>query len=68
MKLPTMGLSMPKKPVRLHLQPQEALALYVVLEQAIDVFEEKGQQDLTRILESISGNLYDYLEATFDDA
>ena len=69
MSFPKMNLRPPKKAIRLHLEPQEAFALYVFLEQAVSFLDKRpADAELAQLMENVSGKLYDRLEATFDDA
>jgi hypothetical protein len=61
---------MPKKPVRLTLQPEQALALYATLQMFIDRIEKEqdkpGSAALLRVLTPLHETLFDRLEANFD--
>lgn len=67
--LPDGTVQMPTKPVRLTLQPHQALMLHVALEtlvQGLDTVKSSDrQQEIITVLAEIQGNLYDRLEVSF---
>jgi hypothetical protein len=70
--LPDGQIQLPTKPVRLTLQPVEAIALFVALDLLTDQLEPTLQADPTKteifdLLTSIQGNLLDRLEVVFQD-
>jgi hypothetical protein len=62
---------LPKKPVRLTLQPEQALALYATLEMflaRLDAEKSKpGSAALARVLLPLQESLFDRLEVEFDE-
>ena len=67
--LPDGHVQMPTKPVRLHLQPDEAMALYVALETLIDSLENvktaPRRQDLIDLLSEVHDKLLDRMDVSF---
>jgi hypothetical protein len=69
--LPDGRIQMPAKPVRLTLQPEEALLLYVSLENLLDALDKAQpgarRDELIEALTEINGRLLDRLEVKFDE-
>lgn len=65
---PDYTLQLPKKPVRLHLEPFEALALYVALEQMTTVMNKyNANPEMVGVLIGLTDKLHDRLEVTFHE-
>lgn len=67
--MPDGQVQMPLKPVRLTLQPEEALTLYVALESLMSGLDQakpsERQAQLLLVIGEIHGKLLDRLEVTF---
>jgi hypothetical protein len=66
--MPDYTVKQPLKPLRLQLEPHEALILYVTLEKAVTSLNQQNAPDeLVELMTEITDKLYDKLEVTFHE-